>query len=460
MFLSQAFDIANKLISAEKQTPVLKPQSPESLRQTIDLAIEKTGISEADFFQNLEKIVMTSPRTASNSFFNQLFVGRNEIALSGEILASVLNNSMSTYKVGGVQILVEKEVVAQMLQKIGFENGEGIFAPGGSMTNMMAMIIARNEKMKNLRNEGFDGKKHIIYTSEDSHYSIVKNAGMIGLGRHNVRLIPCDGLGKMDTEKLRAQIIEDMCEKYVPVMINATAGTTVLGAFDPLEEIANIAQEFNIWLHIDGALGGSVSLSSQYKHLLKGTEKADSFSWNVHKMMCVPLSASVILLKNKGLLKKHFAEDARYLFQQDEDDLNLGLGSIQCARRNDALKVWAAWKFYGHEGYEKRINHLFELAEYATEIIESETDFTLAQVPESVTVCFQVKGFSSEAICRLLDEKGLAKVSHGTVRGENYIRLACVNPDLSKEDIAIFFQKIKNLVAELESKEKDTLILA
>ncbi|TAE00964.1 MAG: aminotransferase class V-fold PLP-dependent enzyme [Bacteroidetes bacterium] len=447
--LKKTFQIAEYFLEEDKKNPVLTYKSPQDLSKDLDININSEGVSENIFFESLEKIVLATPKTGSRSFFNQLFGGRNSIAISGEILASIMNNSMYTYKVGGAQILLEKEVVSQMLRKVGYEGGDGTFAPGGSMTNMIAMIAARNEKDPNIKDLGFSGKKMTLYTSIEGHYSIPKNAGMIGMGRNNVKNIASDKFGKMDINALRNQIIKDKNEGSVPFMINATAGTTVLGAFDPFDEIADIAKEFDIWFHVDGALGGSVALSKKYKKLLKGAEKSDSFSWNAHKMMCVPLTASVILFRNKFMLKRHISEKASYLFQADEDDYNPGLRSIQCGRRNDALKVWSAWKFYGHKGYEKRINRLFELAQYAVSIIKKDPNLQLIQEPESVTVCFQVKGKSNQKICDLLHKQGLAKVSYGTARGKTFVRMACVNPDLENEDIDIFFDRVRQVSNEL-----------
>ena len=171
----------------------------------------------------------------------------------------------------------------------------------------------------------------------------------------------------MMIEDLVSQIQEDLATGFQPFFINSTAGTTVLGAFDPFEEIAKVAKEYGLWFHIDGALGGSVVLSRKYRHLVAGCELSDSYTWNAHKMMNVPLTASIILFNHENILRRNFSEKAEYLFQ-GEDDFNPGDSSFQCGRRNDALKVWAAWKYLGDEGYEKRVNRQYELAQYAAEV--------------------------------------------------------------------------------------------
>jgi glutamate/tyrosine decarboxylase-like PLP-dependent enzyme len=416
--------------------------SPGALQSNQDLFIPDRGKDIDEVFELLQNVVMATPRTAGKRFFNQLFGGRIFPATAADMLVSVLNNSMYTFKVAGIQVLIEQEVINNLCRCVGYKNGDGIFAPGGSIANMIAMIIARNEKQDSIRNKGFDGRKYTAYTSDQGHYSIRKNAGIIGIGRNNVREIKTDEYGKMDVVDLRSRIEEDLKNDYIPFFLNATAGTTVLGVFDLIEEIAEIAGEFNLWFHIDGAWGGTMLLSRQHRHLLKGCHKADSFTWCTHKMMGVPLSASAILIKRMGLLDKHFSERADYLFQSEEDTYNPGTKSIQCGRRNDAFKVWAAWQYYGNQGYEERVNKQFELTQYAANKIKNDKWLRLCMEPESMNVCFQVIGKSSEEICDILDKESIIKVGHGNFKGENYIRLVCVNPELTFEDIDYFFENV------------------
>jgi len=129
--------------------------------------------------------------------------------------------------------------------------------------------------------------------------------------------------------------------------------------------------------------------------------------------MNVPLLAAVLLTKNPNILYENFHENADYLFQMDEKELNPGNKSIQCGRRNDAFKVWTALKYLGENGYEKRINQEFDNAKYATAIIKKDKEFSLVLEPECINVCFQVKGKPASKICEALDKQGLIKVSYG-----------------------------------------------
>lgn len=442
-FLEEAIKIAERFIKQEEKQAVLPYQSPEDLAQKLDITIQNNSLEKTLFFQILQEIALATPSTASKGFFNQLYGGRSMPALSGDILSSLMNNSMYTFKVAGLQVLIEKEVIRAMCEKIGFTSSEGTIVAGGSTANLTAMLLARNEQDKSIRNEGLQNQKLIAYTSEESHYSIRKNAGILGLGRNQVKTIPTLENGKMNTQALEKQILEDIENGLLPFFINSTAGTTVLGAFDPFEEIAEIAQKYDCWFHIDGAFGGSVLLSEKYKQLIKGSEKADSFTWNAHKMMNIPLTASGILCKEKGVLRRNLSENADYLFQ-GEYDYNPGEESLQCGRRNDGLKIWSAWKYYGHEGYEQRINKVYELAQYAVRKVKENAKLSLLQEPECTTVCFEILGKNAQEVCDALNQKGILKVGYGTRKEKTFVRVVFVNPDLDFEDVDAFFEKLES----------------
>lgn len=332
--------IATKLLRKEKENGVVKPIPPKELFDQLDLQLQDEELSENDLEKALTNVVLNTPRTSTNLFFNQLFGGRQSKGTLGELIAVMLNNSMYTYKVGGPQVGIEKNIIKKVCELIGYdENADGTFPPGGSMSNFMALIMARDAHNREIKNEGITSKM-TVYTSKDSHYSIQKNTTFAGIGINQIRNIKTNANGQMDVDALAQQIAEDEEAGYKPCFVNATAGTTVLGVFDDIKAIHNVIKSKDIWLHVDGAYCGAAIFSDQYKHLLKGLELTDSFSFNAHKMLGVPLSCSIIVTQDKANLKHSFACDANYLYQTDGDDYNLGKTSIQCGRRNDALKFW------------------------------------------------------------------------------------------------------------------------
>lgn len=441
---------------AEQDVPVLPYVEPAAMAEQLDLAITDAAANPDEFFSTVHDVVLATPRTATRAFFNQLFGGRNYPAAYGDMLATMLNNSMYTYKVAGPQILIEKEVVNTMMEYVGYTEGDGTLTPGGSMSNFVAMVAARNEKGNQLGDDVKENgvrREFVAYTSADGHYSITKAANLAGIGRANVRKVPTDTEGKMNVQMLEQYIAEDVAAGKVPFFINATAGTTVMGKFDPFVEIATVAAKHDVWMHIDGAWGGSVILSEKYEQLIKGRELADSYTWDAHKMMGVPLTASAILFKNKHHLYANFSEQASYLFQGDSDYYNPGTYSIQCGRRNDALKIWMAWKYYGKAGYAERIERLFELRDHAVRIIEADDQLNLLFQPEATNVCFTLTGVDSAAICDALHADGSIMVGHGEVRlGDevtNSIRLVFTHPDITEADVEHFFAEVLRIAATI-----------
>jgi sulfinoalanine decarboxylase len=417
------YELVEVLLNEEENHPVAKRIDSNILYDTIDLSLNKSAMVDDSFKKVLKEVLISTPKTATNLFFNQLFGGRQSKAVLGDLLAVLLNNSMYTYKVAGLQVGIEQEIIRQSCDLIGYgSQSNGTFPTGGSMSNYMALIMARDAKDPSCRENGMT-KPLIMYTSKASHYSNAKNASFAGLGRNNVRYIKADSTGKMIPADLEKQIKIDIENNLVPTFVNVTAGTTVLGAFDPIDEVATITEKYNIWLHVDGAYCGSVIFSDAKRHLLKGMEKSDSFSYNAHKMIGTPMTCSLILVKDKKHLHDSFSNDADYLYQTDGDDFNLGKTSFQCGRRNDALKFWTLWKSIGTNGIEKIVDNQFDLADVARNYIENHPDYTTYSYEDSISVCFNYKNIDPKVLCTLLYEHQVTVVGFGDFNEDTFVSI-------------------------------------
>lgn len=448
--------IAEALLKEEIDKPVADYIPFGGLDNSVDISLSKDPINKEEFEEIVKDLILKTPKTSSRMFFNQLFGGRKSKAVLGDLLAVLLNNSMYTYKVAGPQVGVEKEIINQICNIVGYDakKSGGTLPSGGSMSNLMAMVMARDAYDLDIRTDGNPGKM-IVYTSKESHYSVPKNAALMGIGRNNVRFIEVDEKGKMIPELLENQIQKDLEDGFVPFFINVTAGTTVMGAFDPIESISEICEKYKLWLHVDGAYCGSVIFSEKYKHLAEGVEKADSFSVNAHKMLNTPLTCSIIVAKDKKHLYNSFSNDAEYLYQTGDDDYNLGKTSLQCGRRNDALKLWTLWKFEGTKGLAEIVENQFYLADVARDYIIARADYQLYSYGNSLSVCFNYKNISPKKLCTLLYEKAEIMVGFGAFQNEEFIRFVTINSENTKEDILNFFQKLEQFVEE----NKDSLLV-
>lgn len=439
-------EITQALLADEQLNPVAKYIPSAQIYDKLDLSLSHEGTDMDSFKKSLKDLVLATPRTATNAFFNQLFGGRNETAVLGDLLAVILNNSMYTYKAGGPMIAIEKEIIRNITDLLGWDDkSDGTLAAGGSMTNFKGILMARDAFDPKIRHKG--GRADLVlYTSEESHYSIPKNTAFAGIGRDNVRKIPADSMGRMDVKLLRQAIIKDKSDGLHPIMVNATAGTTVLAAFDPFEEIAEVCAEYNIWMHIDGAYCGSAIFSDKYRHLLKGANLADSFTLNAHKMLGTPLSCSIIVVKDKKHLHGSFSNDASYLYQTDADDFNPGKISLQCGRRNDALKFWALWKSIGTKGLGELVDKQFHLGEVSRNYILNNPDYKLYSFDDSIGICYNYKDISARDICTALYEKSELMVGYGSFHGTEFIRFVTINYGNDEADILRYFKQVEEFV--------------
>lgn len=215
---------------------------------------------------------------------------------------------------------------------------------------------------------------------------------MCGIGTDSVWSVPVNKQGQMISFELEKLIEKAKVEKKTPFYVNATAGTTVLGSFDPFKEISAICKKHNIWMHVDASWGGPVIFSSKYKHQLSGAELADSLAVNPHKMMGVPITCSFLLGPDINKFHKANTLPASYLFHGDESSSgevwDLADLTLQCGRRGDSLKLALSWIYYGASGFEQQIEHAFDVAAYFASLVIEHKDLVL--VSENPPPCLQV----------------------------------------------------------------------
>lgn len=261
------------------------------------------------------------------------------------------------------------------------------------------MVTARNTLFPGTKLNGNGTHNLVVFTSQHGHYSVEKAATTLGLGKAAVVLVPVDEAGCLVPSALREAVAQAKRDCKTPFYVNATAGTTVLGSFDPFWAISEVCKEFNLWLHVDGSWGGSVVFSSAQRHKLDGIELADSITVNPHKMLNVPVTCSFLLVNDLSVLKKANSLAAGYLFHEDGDGesgeedkeyWDLADLTLQCGRRGDALKLALAWVYYGASGFEEKIDHAFSMASYFATLIQRHPDFKLISTnpPPCLQVCF------------------------------------------------------------------------
>lgn len=457
--LDQFFDLAEKYLKDLKDpnTVVRKNANAEKLEEIFHFNIGSRPNEPEEIILHLQNYLKFSTKTGHKNFFNQMFAGLNMPALLGELTIALNNASAYTFEVAPVATMMEIALIKKMNGLCGFDNGGGQFVTGGSNANMVAMLCARNSLVSESKEKGLSIHKPLrVFVSDQSHYSFIKGVNVIGVGMDNLIRIPCDEFGRMKVDLLEEAILKSLEEGALPFFVAGTAGTTVLNAYDPLEAIAKIAKKYSLWFHVDGACGGSSLLSKKKRDLLKGVSEADSMTWDPHKMMTIPLICSVLLTKSPDiLLKSNSSQHTEYLFHQDEEDkLDIGESSLQCGRRVDSLKLWTSWSYYGDEGYEKRIDQLFDLAEYTRKIIDQSSVLNQSHITTGITVCFQYipEGLSGDdqinkfniKLRMQLTQEGKMLINYSELNGKVFFRIAFLNPEVSTNDIDQIFQHIES----------------
>jgi glutamate/tyrosine decarboxylase-like PLP-dependent enzyme len=437
--------------NVDKQTPVIKYQPPQELKETMDVSLGKP-LADEELWKALEKILDKSVRTSHPLFLNQLFGGIRPEAITAEWISTVLNPTMATYEIAPYMTILEKEVARKLSNLMGLKLGEGIMVTGGSNANLVGLLCARQFKVPDIKKRGYQGKKYTVYVSSEAHYSYEKAVHISGLGIDYLRSVRVDANGAMDPVILKEMVRQDIAQGFTPMMIGATAGTTVLGAFDPIAEINKVAREYNLWLHVDAAWGGGAIFSANYKHLLKGIHLADSVTFDAHKTLNTGLIASFILCKHPGMLKQtNQGGGSEYIFHDyDNSDWDTGTYSLQCGRRPDILKLWLLWKSVGDEGLGKMIDHLFDLSTYAKQIIQTHPRLKLIS-SQYLNNCFQilppnefmdVNQFTLKVRTHLV-QRGMALVNYVELPNKTiFFRLVSANNQTTREDLDHLFEEI------------------
>ncbi len=378
----------------QAQSQVRPDHSPEDYQAQLDLSLAQSQapLDTQTLLAQIKTIQELSVATSHPLFMNQLYGHVHDIGLLGDMLTSGINTSMATYEIAPLLTLIEKEVIAQLAREIGFEQWDGLMTPGGSLSNLQAMLMAKDQRFPEARAQGAHILPAIrIFVSDQAHYSFVKFAQLLGLGQNCVIKVASQHRGAIDPKALEQAIQAELAAGHVPLMIAATAGTTVSGVYDDLQALGKLASQYQLWFHVDGSYGGSLLLTEATRPLLAGIEKADSVAWNPHKMLGVPFHCPALITRHPGALEGSLSTDASYLFHDQETEFNLGQKSLHCGRRPEAFKFWLSWQAYGREGLSQRVSQMVEAARDFGRQVADHPDCQLLCTPEAPVVCFQYR---------------------------------------------------------------------
>jgi len=376
-------------------------------------------------------------------------------ALAAEVLISAINSSQDTWDQSAGGTLMERQLINWTAQQIGFgDRADGVFTGGGSQSNLMGLLLARdyfalNRLNHNIKVDGNppEASRFRVFVSDKSHFSNQKNASLLGLGEQGVIQVATDGRFKMKPDALEEAIRNELQLGNIPFAIVATAGTTDFGNVDPLEAISALAAKYKLWMHVDAAYGCGLLLTDQHKHLLAGIEKADSVTIDYHKSFFQPISSSAFIVRDKNSLEiiKHHAD---YLNPKEQDyeeyPAQINKSITQSTRRFDALKLWFTLRLLGREKLGEYMNAIISTAKEAADLITRDPELELLSDSDISVLVFRYRSLTlkhvdlsalNQYIKKKMFHTGEVLVASTKVNGSFYLKFTIFNPITTVNDI-------------------------
>lgn len=386
-------DFAARL-AARRVTPEATPADVEKL---FDEPLPEKGVSIEDLLRRFrEEIEPNAMGVASPKYFGQFNPTPLPIGVWADALCSMLNQNAGAWRNGPTSAMIEARVIRWLCNLLDYgPRSFGTLASGGSEANLIALKCARDKAAAAIKDGGVRsaGGDLVVYASEQCHYSIDKSVDLLGLGRQSLRKIPTDERFHISVDALREQIAKDRAAGRMPCCLVGVAGTTSTGVIDPLEDLALIARESELWYHVDAAYGGPLAFSPKHKDKLRGIAQADSITFDPHKWMFVPFACGATLVRDGGrVLRDSFDMSPEYL-SEDRGGADVEFDFFRYGqmgtRRFNSLKLWMAIKFMGREGYAQTVERHIDLTSYLAAQLDRLPGFKRVGHVETAVCCFR-----------------------------------------------------------------------
>ncbi|MSX40958.1 MAG: aminotransferase class V-fold PLP-dependent enzyme [Actinobacteria bacterium] len=354
--------------------------------------------------------------------------------------------------------LMDHQTLQWLGEFLGFPSGGGAFTSGGTISNITALVAARERAIPGSRFNGLGNAKPVVYCSADAHYSVRRGIELLGIGSRNVRSVPIDSERRLAPAALREMITSDISEGLTPIAVVATGGTTLIGAVDPIDAIADVCEEFGIWLHIDGAYGLPAAATQERASAFSGLARADSISIDAHKWMYVPKACSAVMVRDRNSLVSVFSHEEAYI-PHDGALLNAVDYTLEYSRPLRALKLWLAFMVHGADEFRSAISQNLQQAQLLHDLATATPGFAvmpfrpalsivpLRAVPEEVA---DLNAFNT-ALCDAIQSDGRVYLSQAVIDGEVWLRPCFTNFRTTEADVHETLAVIVELTKALRS---------
>jgi aromatic-L-amino-acid/L-tryptophan decarboxylase len=424
-----------------------RPISPSTTGEEVDhrfrVPLNEKGMG-AEALAGLQNVIDRS-RVQNGRFFGYVLGSGEPVAAVADLLASVLNQNVTAWRSGPAAVTIEHTVVSWLAQAIGCSGFRGSLTGGGSSANLMGLAMARESRMPANEAGLHSRPRGIVYASEQAHMSIAKSVALLGMGREHLRLIATDENFRMVPAQLEQSVQRDKAAGNVPVAVVASAGTVNTGAIDPLAEIAAVARNHNLWMHIDGAYGALAAIAAPDK--FQGMNLTDSLSLDPHKWLYQPLDCGCLLYRDANAARAAFAHTGDYARALTDDPIE-GFAffeeSMELSRRFRALRLWLSLRYHGLQAFRGAVRKDLDLAQRLVGAIAGHLDLELLAPVELSAVCFRYRvnaltevelNRRNAAILRRVVQRGTVYLSNATLRGRFCLRACIVNHRTTEADV-------------------------
>ncbi len=435
--------------------PVINQQNLFEVIEQLQLAkYARNGGLEGDALNLfLEDYLPANTRLHHPGYLGHQCAAPHYSAALGTFINGFTNNVASVYEMGPASAAIEYFIINWMLEKVGWERaptrasnnlgnkvyGGGVLLDGGSIANLTALVIARSKSVPEVWTEGNPSGLSILLPSE-SHYSLTKAAGVLGLGSKQLCFVDVDDRGAIIPDRLPKSFQKAKELGFGPIALVANACSTAVGIYDPLDEIADFCQDNNLWFHVDGAHGASALLSDEHCHLLRGVERADSLVWDAHKLLQTPSLCAALLVKDHKYLDQGMkaGNNASYLFhEKDQPGVDFIHRTLETTKSGLGEKLFFVLGALGEKGLSDFIDRQYELTQRVYEYIDGLPDFECPLVPQSNILCFRYikDGCNQLRLRNSIIERGNFYLTSTLFHGVRYLRLVFMNGQTTLEDI-------------------------
>jgi len=400
----------------------------------------------------VEEVVQASLHLCHPRFAAQQVAAPVPVAALVESVVAALNNSLAVWEMSPAATAIDRDLIDRFKRLFGYPHqAEGSMVYGGGFANLTALLAARAKLAPQAWNRG--GARIAVLAGAQTHYSVTRAAGIMGLGSDSVFSIPLDRLYRTDAREAPAVFRAARRAGFRKFVLVATCGSTPTGSCDDLVALSRVARREGAWLHVDGAHGGAFAFSRRYRSLLRGIERADSIAFDPHKMLFMPLTAGAVLVRDGRNLRRAFEQHAPYLFSGGTREFpDIGQFTIACSQRFDALKTWLTWKAYSNALWDELIAGVCEVARAAYEYCARSRVLEPVHEPQLNILCFRLRqrprsGAASDRlhwqIKEAVNASGRAYISSTVLDGRRVFRIVVMNPRTTERDIVQVMKEVE-----------------